>query len=342
MLTLDGITLRLGGHLVLDRATASLPPKAHVGLVGRNGAGKSTLLKVIAGLYETDEGRVRDPVRDAHRLCRAGSAGRHCHALRDCARRGGGTRCAAGGSRARTETRIASARSTSGSMRSMRTARRRGRRAFSPVSASPRRRSISRSTAFPAAGACGSLSPRCSSPSPNFCCSMSLRTISISRRRCGSKSFLKDYRGSLIVVSHERDLLNNVADHLLHLERGGLTLYRGNYDSFARQRAERAAEMEAARGRQEAKAKKLQAYVDRWRYKAHTARQAQSRLKALASHGADRRRIARPLGHVRFSEPERAQAASDRARRRRRRLRARASRCCRGSICASIPTTASR
>ena len=85
------------------------------------------------------------------------------------------------------------------------------------------------------------------------------------------------------MVSHERDLLNNVADYILHVERGGLTLYRGNYDSFARQRSERAAQTEAMRSKQEAKAKKLQAYVDRWRYKAHTARQAQSRLKALAA-----------------------------------------------------------
>ena len=97
------------------------------------------------------------------------------------------------------------------------------------------------------------------------------------------ESFLKSYRGSLIVVSHERDLLNNVADYILHVERGGLTLYRGNYDSFTRQRSERAAQTEAMRSKQEAKAKKLQAYVDRWRYKAHTARQAQSRLKALAA-----------------------------------------------------------
>jgi ATP-binding cassette subfamily F protein 3 len=99
------------------------------------------------------------------------------------------------------------------------------------------------------------------------------------------ESFLRAYRGSLIVVSHERDLLNNVADHILHLERGGLTLYPGNYDSFARQRSERRAQAEAARTQAEAKAKKLQAYVDRWRYKAHTARQAQSRLKALAKMG---------------------------------------------------------
>ena len=49
MLVLDGLSLRLGGHLILDKASAALPPTAHVGLVGRNGAGKSTLLKLIAG-----------------------------------------------------------------------------------------------------------------------------------------------------------------------------------------------------------------------------------------------------------------------------------------------------
>ncbi|MEX2166173.1 MAG: ATP-binding cassette domain-containing protein, partial [Methyloceanibacter sp.] len=61
MLTLDGITLRLGGHVILDRATASLPPQARVGLVGRNGAGKSTLLKLIAGHHEADEGSIGAP-----------------------------------------------------------------------------------------------------------------------------------------------------------------------------------------------------------------------------------------------------------------------------------------
>jgi ATP-binding cassette subfamily F protein 3 len=95
------------------------------------------------------------------------------------------------------------------------------------------------------------------------------------------ESFLKSYRRSLIVVSHERDLLNNVVDYILHLERGRLTLYPGNYDAFARLRHERRAQAEATRAQQEARAKKLKAYVDRWRYKAHTARQAQSRLKAL-------------------------------------------------------------
>jgi ATP-binding cassette subfamily F protein 3 len=96
------------------------------------------------------------------------------------------------------------------------------------------------------------------------------------------ESFLKTYRRSLIVVSHERDLLNNVVDHVLHLERGNVVLYAGNYDAFERQRRERQAQNEAMRAQQEAKRKRLQEYVDRWRYKAHTARQAQSRMKALA------------------------------------------------------------
>ncbi|HYJ59369.1 MAG TPA: ATP-binding cassette domain-containing protein, partial [Methyloceanibacter sp.] len=61
MLTIDGITLRLGGHLVLDGASAALPPQALIGLVGRNGAGKSSLLRLIAGLYEADSGRIEAP-----------------------------------------------------------------------------------------------------------------------------------------------------------------------------------------------------------------------------------------------------------------------------------------
>jgi ATP-binding cassette subfamily F protein 3 len=58
MLNISGITVRLGGRTILDRATAALPTGARVGLIGRNGAGKTTLMKVIAGLGDTDEGSI--------------------------------------------------------------------------------------------------------------------------------------------------------------------------------------------------------------------------------------------------------------------------------------------
>jgi ATP-binding cassette, subfamily F, member 3 len=96
------------------------------------------------------------------------------------------------------------------------------------------------------------------------------------------EDFLRGYSATMLIVSHERDLLNNVADHILHLEQGRTTLYRGTYDAFERQRLERQAQAQAAREKQLAERAKLQAFVDRWRAKAHTARQAQSRMKALA------------------------------------------------------------
>src|SRR3569623_1886290 len=61
MLNINGITVRLGGRTILDRASASLPPKSRVGLIGRNGAGKSTLMKVMIGSLEADEGEIEMP-----------------------------------------------------------------------------------------------------------------------------------------------------------------------------------------------------------------------------------------------------------------------------------------
>src|SRR4029079_7159682 len=63
MLNINGITVRLGGRTILDRATASIPPGSKVGLIGRNGAGKSTLMKVIIGQLEADEGEIEMPRR---------------------------------------------------------------------------------------------------------------------------------------------------------------------------------------------------------------------------------------------------------------------------------------
>jgi ATP-binding cassette subfamily F protein 3 len=96
------------------------------------------------------------------------------------------------------------------------------------------------------------------------------------------ESFLKSYPGTLIVISHERDLLNNVVDTIAHLEGGKLTLYAGGYDSFERQRAERAAQLAAAKASQDAQRARLQDYIARNSARASTAKQAQSRAKMLA------------------------------------------------------------
>jgi ATP-binding cassette subfamily F protein 3 len=85
-----------------------------------------------------------------------------------------------------------------------------------------------------------------------------------------------------VLISHDRDLLNEAVGFILHLERGKLTLYQGNYDSFERQRREKQALTVKLKKKQEDQRKHMMAFVDRFRYKASKARQAQSRLKALA------------------------------------------------------------
>jgi ATP-binding cassette subfamily F protein 3 len=282
MLTLENVSLRLGGHLVLDHASASLPPKAHVGLVGRNGAGKSTLLKLIAGVYEADEGGIEAPTGT-----RIGYIAQE----------------APGGAATPFQTVLAAAEERAALLAEAEhthDAHRIGEiherlNTIDAHGAPARASRILAGLGFPEDAQHRPLD----SFSGGWRMRVALAALLFSEpdlllldepsnhldleAAVWLESFLRTYRGSLIVVSHERDLLNNVADHVLHLERGGLTLYRGNYASFARQRTERTAQTEALRSKQEAKAKKLQAYVDRWRYKAHTARQAQSRLKALAA-----------------------------------------------------------
>jgi ATP-binding cassette subfamily F protein 3 len=281
MLTIDGITLRLGGHLILDHASAALPPKARVGLVGRNGAGKSSLLKLIAGIYEPDGGAIETPsgLRIGYLAQEApGGPGTPFETVLAAATER--SRLLAEAEHARDPHRIAEIHERLNAIDAHGAPARAARilaglgfdeeaqhRPLDTFSGGWRMRVALAALLFSEPDLL-----LLDEPSNHLDLEAALWL----------ESFLKSYRASLIVVSHERDLLNNVADNILHLNRGKLSLYPGNYDSFTRQRREREAQTEAARAAQEAKAKKLQAYVDRWRYKAHTARQAQSRLKALA------------------------------------------------------------
>jgi ATP-binding cassette subfamily F protein 3 len=96
------------------------------------------------------------------------------------------------------------------------------------------------------------------------------------------ETHLARYPHTVLVISHDRDLLDNAVDWILHLEGGKLALYRGGYTSFARQRAERQALNAKLAKKQQQQQQHLQAFVDRFRAKASKARQAQSRLKLLA------------------------------------------------------------
>ncbi len=95
------------------------------------------------------------------------------------------------------------------------------------------------------------------------------------------EGWLQSYRGTLILISHDRDFLDAIVNHIAHIEQQALTLYRGGYSDFERQRAEKLALQQALFEKQQRKVSHLQSYIDRFRVQATKARQAQSRIKAL-------------------------------------------------------------
>jgi len=118
------------------------------------------------------------------------------------------------------------------------------------------------------------------------------------------ESWLKGYAGTLLLISHDRDFLDAVATHVVHIEQERLVLYPGNYSAFERIRAERLAGQQAAFERQQREIAHVRRFVERFRAKATKARQAQSRLKAL-----ERMELIAPAHvdspfHFRFPEPE--------------------------------------
>ncbi len=95
------------------------------------------------------------------------------------------------------------------------------------------------------------------------------------------EGWLKEYAGTLLLISHDRDFLDAVINHIAHIEQERITLYTGNYSAFERIRAERLANQQAVFEKQQREIAHIHSYVERFRAKATKARQAQSRLKAL-------------------------------------------------------------
>ena len=302
MLNLNAITVRLGGRTILDRAAASLPPRSRVGLIGRNGAGKSTLMKVMIGQIDPDEGSC-----DIPRDTRLGYIAQE----------------APSGTATPFDTVLAADIERAALMAESETTEDPDRlghiyerlTAIDAYTAPARAARILVGLGFDEEMQGRALD----SYSGGWKMRVALASLLFSEPELllldepsnhldleatlWLENFLKAYRGTVVVISHERDLLNNVVDHILHLEGGKITLYPGGYDAFERQRAERLAQAEAARTKQQAEREKLQDYIARNSARASTAKQAQSRAKALARMQPIAAAIEDPTLHFGFPSP---------------------------------------
>ncbi len=281
MLNLTDITVRLGGRTILDGATARLPPRGRIGLIGRNGAGKTTLVRVIAGMLEPDLGSVEMP-----RGARLGYIAQE----------------APSGEATPFETVLAADTERAALLAESETSHDPDRlghvhdrlMAIDAYTAPSRAAQILVGLGFdeeaqhrPLDRFSGGWKMRVALASLLFSQPDVLLLDEPSNHLdleavLWLEDFLKAYPATILLVSHERDFLNNVVDHILHLGQGKLTLYPGGYDAFERQRAERQAQLASARAKQQAEREKLQDYVARNSARASTAKQAQSRAKALA------------------------------------------------------------
>ncbi|HMD64952.1 MAG TPA: ABC-F family ATP-binding cassette domain-containing protein [Stellaceae bacterium] len=281
MLTLSGLTYRIGGLTLLDQASAQIAEGSKVGLVGRNGAGKSTLLDLIRGAVQPDGGSVELPRGHRIGFLAQEAPGGEASALE--------TVLAADRERARLlaereagaeplraaeiEARLVEIDAHSAPSRAARILAGLGlddamqRRPIGDLSGGWRMRVALAAILF---------------AEPDLLLLDEPTNHLDLEAALWLERFLRNYRRTLILVSHDRRFLNALTTVTLHLQHGKLTAYSGSFDAYLRARTEAAWRLEALARRQTFERQRLQGFVDRFRAKATKARQAQSRLKALA------------------------------------------------------------
>jgi ATP-binding cassette subfamily F protein 3 len=281
MLVIDDLTVRIAGRTLLEGASVRIPTGARVGLVGRNGTGKTTLFGVIAGDTAPEHGSVEmSPRWRIGRLAQEAPGGPD--KLIDVVLRADSERAALLAEAetaqdphaiAEIQTRLADIGAHAAPARAASILSGLGfssedqQRACAEFSGGWRMRVALAATLF---------------AQPDLLLLDEPTNYLDLEGALWLQEHLACYPHTLIIISHDRDLLDSAVGHVLSLEQQKLTLYRGGYSAFARQRAERMVLDQKLIKKQEAQRKHLQAFVDRFRAKATKARQAQSRLKMLA------------------------------------------------------------
>lgn len=301
MIKLHDISYSVEGRALLENASATIPAGHKVGLVGRNGTGKTTLFRLIRGELSLETGSIEIPKQ---------------------ARIGGVAQEVPGNDVSLLETVLAADTERAKLLAE-------AEHATDPNRIADIQTRLADIDAWSAEGRASSIlkglgfSPEkqqmpCSAFSGGWRMRVALAAVLFAQPdlllldeptnyldlegAIWLESYLAKYPHTVIIVSHDRGLLNRAVGSILHLEDRKLTFYQGAYDTFANTRAARLASAEAEAKRQDARRAHLQSYVDRFRYKADKAKQAQSRLKMIAKLQP----ISRPqeAARRRFSFPE--------------------------------------
>lgn len=284
MIHINDLTYRIGGRALFDAATVHIAAGQKVGLVGRNGAGKSTLFKLILDELHPDAGSIT--VRPRARVGRvAQEAPEGEETLIDCVLAHDPERQAL----------LAEAETCHDGHRLAEVHERLS--AIDAHSAPARAASILAGLGFDAEAqgrAVGDFSggwrmrvalAGALFANPDLLLLDEPTNHLDLEATLWLQNYLSNYPGTLVVISHDRELLNEVADRIVHIDQCKLVAYGGNYDRFEQVRREKIDLMAKAAVKQEDQRRKLQAFIDRFRAKATKAAQAQSRVKMLERLG---------------------------------------------------------
>ena len=303
MITITDLSARIAGRLLLDHASVSLPTGIKAGLVGRNGAGKSTLFRVITGDLASESGSVTLP-----KAARIGQVAQEAPGTEDplinivLAADKERTALLEEAEMATDPHRIAEIQ-----MRLV---------DIHAHSAEARAASILAGLGFdaeaqqrPASAFSGGWRMRVALAAvlfaePDLLLLDEPTNYLDLEGTLWLEDYVRRYPHTVIIISHDRDLLNNAVNAIVHLDQKKLTFYRGGYDQFERQKAENDELQMKAKAKNDAARKHLQSFIDRFRAKATKARQAQSRIKALERMGTVAAVIEDHVQPITFPEPE--------------------------------------